>query len=498
MVVTSASAFPRARPHVLFSCQHWLRTARRAATASLGALLALPAVALAQPQPPAARLDSLFSLLHRQHQFSGVVLVADKGQVVFQKGYGYRDERSHRKNTLATVFELASCSKQFTAAGIVLLKRQGKLRYEDKLTTYLPELASWGQVTLYDLLRHTSGLPEYLVDLPQHWHQHRIATNRDLLAFYAARQDTLEFAPGRRHRYSNTNYALLASIIERVSGRSYADFLAEQLFRPLGMRHSFVYSRRLQPRRLPNYATGYVWARGSFRKVVPEDAAYGDSLGYVLDGIVGNAKVHSTAPDLFKWLTALRHNTLLTQAEFDQMTKVTQTTGGQPIPYGFGLDLAKGPGKFSFGHTGSWDGYATFVYHHVGKDRTIITLQNFRLGTYSFRNITQVLDGQPLTVEYKQRLPLAAQQLQRYAGTYVSETDPTDAQVITCLEGHLVHNSARIPWDMRFFPVSDTEFQAIRQGGTDGVLRFTTLADGRIKLEMFQYGEKMGGGLKAP
>lgn len=453
-------------------------------------------ICLAQQQKQAQQLDSIFSVMYEQHQFNGAVLIAEKGKTIFKKGYGYSNEGTRQRNDAGTIFELGSCSKQFTATAIVLLRRQGKLSYEDNLSKYLPELSFWDKVTIYDLLRHTSGVPEYLADMSRDWDKTKIATNADLVRYYTARKDTLEFAPRSRHRYCNTNYALLASIVERVSGETYARFLSEHIFKPLKMTHTFVYNRREQPRHIPNHATGYVWARNSFRKVTPEHPESGDSTVYFLDGVVGAAKVNSSAEDLYKWIMALKNNTFLTQSEFEEMTAVTKTSAGKNIPYGFGFDLSKGDNKFAFGHTGSWDGYVSFIYQDVVKDRTIITLQNFHQGAYPFNNIMQVLAHQPITKEYKKKVLLPAAGIEKYAGVYTDPQNPEEEHIITCQDGHLFYNTRKLKWDMRFFPISANEFQGIRQGGRDGVLRFTTADNGDTRLEMLEDGQVIGNGVR--
>ncbi len=169
------------------------------------------------------------------------------------------------------------------------------------------------------------------------------------------------------------------------------------------MSHTFVYNRRQHPRKIKNLATGYVWAKNSFTKVRSEDPGSADSSVYFLDGIVGPAKVNSTVEDLYKWVTALKNNTLFTQQEFDEMTAVTQTTTGKSIPYGFGFDLAKAEHKFSFGHTGNWDGFVSLIAQNMVKDRTIIILENFRMGVFPFDPITQILEDKPVVIKYKKR-----------------------------------------------------------------------------------------------
>jgi CubicO group peptidase (beta-lactamase class C family) len=448
----------------------------------------------AQQADKAKQLDGVFRMLYEQNQFSGNVLIADKGRIVFQKSYGLRDEMTGKLTNSQTIFELGSVSKQFTAAAIVMLVREGKLSYEDKLSKYIPELAFWNEVTIYNLLRHTSGLPEFLIE--KDWNKEKINTNQDLINLYASRKPALEFAPGSRHQYCNTNYALLASIIEKASGEKYADYLSGHIFKPLKMKRTFVYNRRQSLQKIGNYATGYVWARNSFQKVTSEQPEYDDRMVYYLDGIVGAAKVNSTTGDLLKWINALKNNTLITKKEFEAMTETTKTTGGKNIPYGFGFDVSKGKDKFSFGHTGSWDGYVSFIYQNMTTDRTIIILENFKLGTYPFDNINQVLDGKPLSAKYKTKIALPESEISRYTGVYVDGKNKEEQHLITYKNGHLFYNTNKIKWDMRFFPTSQNEFQGIRQGGVDGVMKFTDLSDGTTKLEMLQYGEIIGTGIK--
>lgn len=455
------------------------------------ALLLLTCTNVFAQQTFQTQLDSVFTVMYNQKQFNGSVLVAEKGKILLAKGYGFRDTLSRYQTNKNTIYELASCSKQFTAAAIVLLHRQGLLQYDDPLDKYIPELKQWHDVTIYDLLRHTSGLPEYIGDMAKGWDHQKIATNKDLITFYADRKDTLSFKPGSIHRYNNTNYALLASIIERISGKTYADYLKENIFMPLKMKSTFVYKRRLNPKRIKNYATGYVWRRQSFDKITSENPNYADSVVYYLDGIVGSAKVNSTILDLYKWVNALKSNTFFSPSEFELMTEVTKTSKGKNIPYGFGFDLSGGNSNLSFGHTGSWDGYATFIYHAVNKDRTIITLQNFKMGAYPFQTINQILNRRKIEIEYPKKVSLSDAQIAKYAGTYINKDDGEE-QLITYLEGHLVHNTNRIKWDMRFFPIAQNEFQGIRQGGADGVIRFTQLPNQEVKLEMLEYGKVIG------
>jgi CubicO group peptidase (beta-lactamase class C family) len=444
------------------------------------------------------QLDSIFATLHAQHQFNGSVLIAEKGKVILEKGYGYRNEQTKALNTAQTIFELASCSKQFTATAIVLLKREGKLDYKDPISKYLPELGFWNKVTIADLLRHTSGLPEFLADMDNNQDSTKIATNADVIRFYAQRKDTLRFEPGSRHRYCNTNYVLLASIVERLSGKPFAGFLQQRIFKPLHMDHTFIYNRKQQPRAIKNIATGYAWATGSFRKISSDQRESGDYFVRTVDGVTGTAKVNSTVGDIYKWITALKNNTFLTKSEFEEMTAVTQTSSGQDIPYGFGFMLSKGANRFSFGHNGSWDGFATLIFHNMLKDRTVIILQNFKMGAFPYNNIVQVLEDSPQEIEFHKKITLPSATLQQYTGVYQTADTSAGAEAhsITYLDGHLIYNTTRNTWDMRFYPISETKFQGIRQASNDSYLQFTPMENGDLKLELLQGGKVIDSGIR--
>lgn len=451
----------------------------------------------AQKLPVQKRLDSLFTALTAQNQFNGSVLIAEKGKVVYKAGKGYSNETSKELNNSQTVFELASCSKQFLGVAVALLHREGKISYTDDITKHIPELSNFKGVTIYSLLRHTSGIPEYLESFREDWKSNQIANNQDLITYYSSRKDTLEFQPGSRHRYCNTNYAFLATIIERASAKSLNDYLTEKIFKPLNMQRTFVYNRRLSPKKIKNYAYGYVWIKNSFEKAIEDDPRVGEMSSYYMDGIVGSAKINSSVEDMYKWYNALKNNKLLTQQEFDEVLKVSYTDNSKKVNYGFGFDVSiKDDKVYSYGHTGSWDGYISLTYHNVEKDRTIIVLNNFDKGVAPYQNIVGILDGVPVENLIPKKIDLTEKEISNFAGVYIDPDDPSSKHMITYLNNHLLYNTDKVDWDMRFFPTSKDTFHAIRQGGTDGVMKFIRQADGTIKLEMKQYGQLIGQGVR--
>ncbi|WP_334126590.1 serine hydrolase domain-containing protein [Empedobacter brevis] len=458
--------------------------------------LLLSVFTLAQKQNAEKRLDSLFSALADQNQFNGSVLIADKGKVVYKRSKGFSNVTTKEKNNPATIFELASCSKQFIGVGIALLHRENKINYTDDITLYLPELANFKGVTLYDLLRHTSGIPEFLGEFRENWKNERIATNEDLIDYYAKKKETLEFSPNSKHKYSNTNYAFLATIIERVSKQDVNTYLSDKIFEPLKMNSTFIYNRRLNPKKIKNYAYGYSWVKNSFEKATEDDPKIGNMMSYYMDGIVGNAKINSTVEDLYKWMNALQKNTLLSQEELDEVMNISKTEDKKDVKYGFGFDVRKSGDHMSYGHTGSWDGYITFMHYNSKNDRTIIVLNNFKNGVYPYTTIQEILDHTPSTNEFVKKINLPKEDIKKFTGEYIDFKNPSEKHIITYLDNHLVYNTDETNWDMRFFPTSAHTFQAIRQGGADGVISFIEQDDGTMKIEMTQYGQNIGGGIR--
>jgi CubicO group peptidase (beta-lactamase class C family) len=329
------------------------------------------------------KLDSLFQKLSSDKEFNGNVLIAEKGKVIYKNSFGLANEISKEKLNANSIFELASVSKQFTAFAIVILKEKGKLNYDDKIGAFLPQLSFYKNVTIRNLLSHTSGLPDYMKILDsllidETWdNKTKIATNNDILNVYKKNQPKLLFEPNEKWEYSNTGYAILASIIEKTSGKSYAEFLKTEIFKPLKMNNTFVYTRRLNPRKINNYAFGYVYSDSLKKNKLPDEIKGLDLYVYTLDGIVGDGTVNSTIIDLLKWDRSLYSNQLVSKSEMNQIFNPAILNNEAKTKYGFGwmLDDNKVFGKI-VNHSGSWPGYISFIERHTDNDKTIILLQN--------------------------------------------------------------------------------------------------------------------------
>lgn len=314
-----------------------------------------------------AAIDSSFQLKIRSGVFEGCVLVADAQGVMYTNCSG--------SMTDTTVFELASVSKQFTAVATLQLVADGKLALDEVVSTYIPEFPYAG-ITVRMLLNHTSGLPDYMELLEKRWDKNRIATNTDMLALLVKHKPKRDFKPGKKHEYSNTGYALLACLIERVSGRTFAEQLQQTIFLPAGMHNSRVYHRRLAGSIPPNLAIGKVWNDSLQTWVVPDSLAEYDYLHY-LDGIAGDGCVNSTIADLQLWSMALKSGKLLPDSLLELAWQPTILANGDKHNYGFGWITERREKQIPLlHHSGSWPGYTTFLLFPYDRAGLVVILSN--------------------------------------------------------------------------------------------------------------------------
>lgn len=322
------------------------------------------------------KINQLLDSLFLQQKFNGNILIAEKGEIIYNRSYGIANETTREKLTQKSIFELASCSKQFTAMAIVILKEKGKLNVDDKISKYIPELSNYGTISIKNLLHHTGGLPDYMSIMDTVWDKSNIATNNDIIAVFSKLKPKVLFEPNSKHEYSNTGYALLATIIERVSGMAYADFLKEYIFTPLKMKNSFVYNRRLAPKKIKNYAYGYLFIKSQNKYILPDEFEK-TKMVYWLDGVVGDGTVNSNVIDLLKWDRALYAAKLVSSESINEIFSNGQLNDGSTGKHGFGWRIVDTEefGKIAK-HSGGWPGYMTYIERNLDNDKTIIILQN--------------------------------------------------------------------------------------------------------------------------
>ncbi len=327
----------------------------------------------------AARIDSIIRKNHlnrKQNSFNGCVLALDKGAEIYKNCFGYADFATKTPLNDSTLFDLASCSKQFTAMAIMVLAEQGKLQFTDTLQKYIPGLP-YPNITIENLLTHTSGLPDYERLMKKHWDKSKFATNYDIVPLFIKHKTKTSFSPNQQFKYSNTGYALLSIVIEKASGMSYAEFLEKHIFAPLAMNHTRVYNtRRSQKEIVKNCATGYVTTAKSTKYVVPDSTS---EYNYVIfmDAITGDGTVNSSLSDLIIWDKALRENTLVSEATLQNARTKHKLASGKEGGYGYGVLLKTGKGiEPVVYHTGGWPGYFSVILKFTEQEKTVVVLSN--------------------------------------------------------------------------------------------------------------------------
>jgi CubicO group peptidase (beta-lactamase class C family) len=322
---------------------------------SLLAWLTLVVTISAHSQSFQADADQFVTTFAKQKGFQGVVLVARNGHMLFQKGYGNALEGWGIANTPDTKFELASLTKQFTGTAILLLAQAGKIDLDAPITRYYPHAPeSWKEITVKELVTHTSGLPNNEL----HDFNKGICvpyTLDELIATFSSRP--LKFKPGTDWAYTNTEYYLLAFIIQTVSGQSYADFLNHQIFQPLGMNASgFAPTLAV----IPQMAEGYTRDGQSLR--------HRDYFDRSLE--IGAGGVYSTASDLLRWNEALNGEKLLNRKSLDLMFSPSS-----PGNYGFGWFI-ENKNRTKEYHEGSDPGFAAFEIRYPEEKAFVVVLSN--------------------------------------------------------------------------------------------------------------------------
>jgi CubicO group peptidase (beta-lactamase class C family) len=373
-------------------------------------------------QDKAQKIDTILTALHNAGNLNGNVLIAEKGKVIYQKSFGFSNESTKEKLDENSIFDLASVAKQFTAMAIVILKEKGKLNYDDKMSKYIPELSHYSNITIRNLLNHTSGIPDYMGLLDTTFDKTKIATNRDVIAALAKYKPPVLFEPNTNWEYSNTGYALLASIIENASGMSYGDYLTKSIFKPLKMENTLVYTRRLVPKKVANYAYGYVYSDSLKTYILPDDS---EEYNFVvwLDGVVGDGMVNSTVIDLLKWDRALYANKLISKKSKKEIFTSSELDDKSKTKYGFGWEIEDHEVYGNIvSHDGSWPGYGTFIERHIQNDKTIIVLMNY--ANYANNTSIPVSDLRKIlyNIEPITYIELQPKELEIFAGEYKDST----------------------------------------------------------------------------
>lgn len=413
-------------------------------------------------------MDDVVQSYVRSKTFMGTVLVARGTDVILSKGYGSANLEWDIPNAPSTKFRLGSLTKQFTAASILLLEERGKLKLDDPIRKYVPDApAAWDKVTIFNLLTHTSGIPNF-TSLPE-YNTLKLSEAPVAKTVAIVRDKPLDFTPGEKMSYSNSGYLVLGYVIEQISGGSYANFVRENIFRPLGMKDSGYDSNTAI---IPRRAAGYTPSPAG-----PVNAAF---IHMSIPHAAG--ALYSTTEDLLRWELGLFGGNVISATSLSKMTTPFKDD------YAFGLMVQTVGGRKVIQHGGGIEGFTTQLAYYPDSKVTVAVLANVNGNAPNeiATNLGNLANGGTvqLTSERKEiALPVAT--LSKYVGTY--ELAPGANNTIRLDGDHLTTQlSGQRP--LPLFAESQTKFFL---KSVDAQVEFFTDASGAVThLVMYQNGRE--------
>ena len=409
-----------------------------------------PATAQAIPGL-ANRMERAGNYYQNRDGFMGMVAVARDHQIVFQDGYGYANLESKILFTMDTQFRIGSLTKQFTAAAILLLQQDGKLKTSDPVGRFYPNSpGAWSKVTLRNLLNHTSGIPDVDFGLVAKSSLH---TPEELME--GKTEKALEFPPGTKMKYANINFMLLGRVIEKASGEPYCQFMQERIFSPLQLTET-------------GCDTGSNLAPG--RAVGYRPSAHGPVAveSYAVSSLMGAGNLDSSARDLIRWTEALHGGKVISSASLTEMTTPFLDD------YGYGLQIDTEDGALDISHNGTVDGFFSFLDYIPQTKTTVVVLSNLvgegnhtTPGTFPLDTELvhlAIRDDAILPSEGKE-INVPEKILRAYAGKYRStDTEHPVFLVVTYMDGHLyVENEGAAGAGPRMFAETPSKFYLTNQ-----------------------------------
>ena len=412
------------------------------------AVFLLGVIASASGQSIGEKADQYLSTWAKQGRFSGTVLLAKDGKILLRKGYGMANYELGVPNTPETVYRIGSITKSFTALSILQLEEKGLLKVTDPVSKYVPEVPpEWNEITIHLLLCHKSGIPDFMkakayenLNDPQHV--------ENALKEFAGKP--LLNKPGEVLRYSNSGYILLGRVIEKVSGKSYEEYLQEAILKPAGMTHTAVdHTAELVPHR----ANGYRWDGETIINPPNSDPEYGMAAG----------ALRSTVDDLYRFDRVLKEGKLFSPA----LTAKAWTVYGHlvappPLPieadYGYGWMIGQDFGHRYLAHGGWVTGFVSHFARYPDDDAVMIVLFNFEAASYTTfsSDLAAILFGQKFDAPVVRPIVHPAPStLARYAGDY--QVGPFTV-TFTFRNGKLYAQGTGQPTPYGLIATSDTEF----------------------------------------
>jgi CubicO group peptidase (beta-lactamase class C family) len=421
-------------------------------------------------QTPAQEINELLKQYTKQNSFNGVVLVAQKGKILLEQGYGYKNATAKLLNDSNTVFQIGSITKQFTSAIILQLQEQHKLSVQDKLSKYIPDYPNGDSITIENLLTHTSGIYNYTND---DTYMQKNSANpiklADLISLF--KNKPLDFAPGTKYSYSNSGYVLLGYIIEKITGKSYFTVLKENIFKPLGMTHTGFDFKNLKNQ---NKAIGYLKLTAKNIQVAPiVDSSVSYSAG----------SIYITVGDLYKWDRALYTNKIIHDSSLQKAFTPFKNN------YGYGWVIDSSYGKKVVMHEGGIFGFVSFIARIPADETCIILLENEQSSGLPkiAENINSILNQQPYDFpRTRNEIEVDTSILKEYTGQY--QLAPNFILTVTIEDGQLMAQASGQNKNELFAEKENLFFLRFE----DVKIEFVKAPDGKVdRLILYQYSQKI-------
>jgi CubicO group peptidase (beta-lactamase class C family) len=421
-------------------------------------------------QTPSQEINELLKQYTKQNSFNGVALVAQKGKVVLEKGYGYKNATTKLLNDSNTVFQIGSITKQFTSAIIMQLQEQHKLSVLDKLSKYIPDYPNGDSITIENLLTHTSGIFNYTNDdAYMQTNSSNSIKLAELISLF--KNKPLDFSPGTRYSYSNSGYVLLGYIIEKITGKQYFTVVKENIFNPLGMTHSGFDFKNLKNQ---NKAIGYLKLTAKNIQSAPiVDSSVSYSAG----------SIYTTVGDLYKWDRALYTNKIIHDSSLQKAFAPFKNN------YGYGWVIDSSYGKKVVMHEGGIFGFVSFIARIPADETCIILFENEQSSGLPkiAENINSILNQQPYDFpRVRNEIEVDTSILKKYVGQY--QLAPNFILTVTLENGQLMAEAIGQNKNELFAEKENLFFLRFE----DVQIEFIKAPDGKVdRLILYQYSQKI-------
>jgi CubicO group peptidase (beta-lactamase class C family) len=389
-----------------------------------------------------SKIDTFLNKKFNADEPGTAVLAIKDGKVIYRKAVGMANMELEVKLDPGMVFRIGSITKQFTAAAIMKLVEEGKIKLDDSITKFLPEFPTNDTViTVHQLLNHTSGIKSYTGMKSFFEIMRKDMKVQEIIDL--SKNEERDFKPGEKFLYNNSGYIILGAIIEKVSGKNYEEFIQEQFFTPLGMKNSYYGSNA---RIIPNRAAGYRATKEGYLN----SRYLSMSLPYAAGSLL------STVDDLWTWTNALHAGKVVSLESFEKMITPTKTTDGETTEYGYGLSFRPTGGFKQIGHGGGINGFLTQITY-LPEKKVFVAVLNNRLGgtspSYAAQWIALLLAGKEIKI--REAAELDDKTLDKIVGFY--KIGDKGIRTIT-REGKQLFSQWKDGGKIKLFATKDMEF----------------------------------------